>query len=133
MASFLADIMTYWAGNSTLTNAVPASKFYTGLVPEGTAFPYVIVIPIASTPTNLTAPGYWETFSFQLSVYDSDPDNVETVCQTILGQFDYVSISAACISVERTNVPVFMVDQETPELVYHGMIVYDYRRNQTGQ
>jgi hypothetical protein len=131
MATFLADLMTYYQSNSTLTNAVPFTKVWTGLAPEKTAFPYIIFTPIASVPTFVTRDnGYWETYTFQVSVFDTDPDNVEAVAQTIQEQFDYADISATCISCERTNGPVFIVDQDTPELVYHAWLQFDYRRNQ---
>jgi hypothetical protein len=135
MATFLADLMAYYSGNSTLTAAVPFSKVWTGLVPEKTAFPYIVFTPIASVPTNVTngQGGYWETFTFQISIFDTDPDNVESVAATVAAQFDYRTISASCISCERTNGPVFIVDQATPELVYHAWLQFDYRRNQTGQ
>ncbi len=133
MASFLADIMTYYAGNATLTAALPFAKVWAGLVPEGTAFPYLVVVPMASVPTNITGPGYWETYTFQISIFDTDPDNVESVAETVKGQFDYAAISAACISCERTNGPVFVLDQDTPLPVYHAWMTFDYRRNQTGQ
>lgn len=135
MASFLADIMTYYQNNATLTAAVPFSKVWTGLAPEGTAFPYIVVVPIASVPTNITngQGGYWETFTFQISIFDTDPDNVESVAATIVAQFDYANISSACISCERTNGPVFVLDLDTPKLVYHSWMTFDYRRNQTGQ
>ena len=90
---------------------------------------------MASVPTNVTngQGGYWETFTFQISIFGTDPDSVESIADTVKGQFDYAALSAACISCERTNGPVFVLDQDSPEPVYHAWITFDYRRNQTGQ
>src|SRR4051794_7167914 len=122
--SFLADIHSYYASNATLTALLPASKVYTSLIPEGTAFPYAVIVPIALTPTPTTGQGYYASFAFQISVFDTDPDNAESIANTIVGQFDYRQIATSTISCERTNGPVLFVDQDTPKRVYHGVLEY---------
>lgn len=127
--SFLSDLTTYWNGNSTLTGVLPASKVYTGLVPEGTAFPYAVITPISLNPNPTTGAGYYGTFHFQISIYHTSLATLESIANTVVGQFDYRSISAATISVERLNGPVVYVDQDTPARVYHCMIEYNWLKN----
>ncbi|WP_020469316.1 hypothetical protein [Zavarzinella formosa] len=130
---FLADIFSYYSANTTLTAALPYAKVWTGLAPEksNTDFPYAVVVPLSSTPNFTTGSNYFESFSFQISVFDDDLDNVESICQTIMSQFDYKSICGSPnISCERENYLV-TVDQDTPKLVYHGLIQYTLRKNRS--
>jgi hypothetical protein len=129
--SILAELHSYWAGNSTLNTALPATKVYTGLVPEATAFPYAVVVPINMVPTFTTGQGYVETFGFQISVFDTNPDNVDALADTIAGQFDYKTISSQTISCERINGPVFVVDPDTTMKVYHALLEYRLNENKT--
>lgn len=129
--SFLADIHSYWGSNATLTSAIPAAKVYTGLIPEGTAFPYAVITPIGLVPSPTTASGYYASFNFQISVFHSNPDTVESLCNTIVGEFDYQPISATTISCERGNGPVLFVDADTAARVYHGLIEYTLIQNRT--
>lgn len=129
--SFLADIHSYWSSNSTLDSALPATKVYTGLVPESITFPYAVIVPLALTPTWTTGSGYYGTFRFQISVFDTDPDNVEALANTIAGQFDYRPVSSSTMSCERVNGPVFMVDPDTPQRTYHAYLEYDLLENKT--
>ncbi len=129
--SFLADIHSYWASNSTLNGALPATQVYTGLAPESIDFPYAVIVPLALTPTFVTGSGYFGTFSFQISIFDTDPDNVEDLANTVAGQFDYQQISALTMSCERTDGPTFMVDPDTQQRTYHAVITYDLLQNRT--
>jgi hypothetical protein len=129
--SFLADIHTYIAGNATITAVLPAASIYTGLIPEGTAFPYAVITPIGLTPSPTTGSGYYEAFSFQISIFDTDPDNVEALANTVGGQFDYKTISSSAISCERTNGPVFTVDPDSPQRTYHALLEYQLLANRT--
>lgn len=129
--SFLADIHSYWASNGTLNSALPATSVYTGLVPESKTFPYAVIVPISLNPTYTTGSGYFGTFAFQISVFDTDPDNVESLADTIGGQFDYKPVSGPTMSCERTNGPILLVDQDTPQRVYHGLLEYQLLANRT--
>lgn len=129
--SFLSEIHAYWLANSTLNTALPASKVYTGLAPESLAFPYAVVVSIGLVPTYTTCTAYVGTFAFQISVYDTDPDNVEALASTITGQFDYQSISANTMYCLRTNGPILLVEPETPANVYHGLIEFELMENRT--
>ncbi len=131
MSSFLADIHTYYSGNATLTAALPASSVYTGLVPEGQSYPYAVITSIGLNPTPTTGSGYYATFAFQISVFDTDPDNVEALCNVIAGQFDFKTISASTISCERQNGPILLVQPDTPARVYMGFLEYRLLQNRT--
>jgi hypothetical protein len=129
--SFLADIFTYWTGNPLLAKALPLSKVWTGLAPEGTAFPYAVITPVSSEPSFTTGSGYFEAFVFQISLYDTDLDNVEALAATIMGQFDYKLVGGSKnISCERENYLV-VVDPDTPEKVYHAVITYRFYENRS--
>lgn len=127
MPSFLSDIQTHFQANAALTTALP-SGLWLGLAPSSMPFPYAVVVPIAAVPTFTTGVGYWESFSFQISVFDTDPDNVEALAGLVEAAFDYQHIGSGYISCERENY-VFTVDQDTPELVYHAAISYTLREN----
>jgi hypothetical protein len=129
--SILADIHAYWASNSTLDAALSHTKVYTGLAPETLAFPFAVIVPIGMIPSPLTGPGYVELFDFQISIFDSNPDNVDNLANLVTGQFDYKNITATTVSCERKNGPVFFVDQDSPKRVYHAMIEYELRENKS--
>ena len=124
--SLQADVVSYWGGNGSL-NPTP---LWAGLAPEQTAFPYAILTVISSAPTYVTngpRDGYVEDFQFQISVYDSDPDNALAFAETVRAEFEGQSISSACMAVFRTNGPVFVVDQDTPKLVFHAWVSFQYQ------
>ncbi len=130
--SILAEVHSYWSGNSTLNTALAAAgKVWTGLAPETVSFPFAVIVPIGMVPSPTTGTGYVENFVFQISIYDTDPDNVDSLANTVAGQFDYQAISEATISCERTDGPTFMVDPDSPERVYHAVITYELRENKT--
>jgi hypothetical protein len=129
--SILAEIHSYWASNSTLNTALNASKVYTGLIPETTSFPYAVLVPLGMTVSPTTGAGYWATYAFQISVFDTNPDNCDLLGNTIAGQFDYKTISSQSMSCERVNGPVFMVDQDSPKRVYHCLLEYHLLENKT--
>lgn len=128
--SFLSEIHAYWAGNATLNTAFPASKVYTGLVPEGTSFPYGTITVVSSTPNFTTGKPYWESFRFQINVFDTDPDNVETLAAAVMTAFDYQPISAYTLSCERENY-IFLVTPDTPARVFQATIEYVLNDNRS--
>jgi hypothetical protein len=130
--SLQSDVVSYWQGNTALTSAIPFSNFWVGLAPEAVSFPYAVMVILGSLPTYVTMgtrDGYIETFSFQISIFDTNPDNALSVAGLVVDQFEFVQISAKCISVERTNGPLFVVDMDTPKLVYHAWVSFAYTAN----
>lgn len=135
--SFLSDIHTYWANSTALNAALPASKVYTGGVPENMTMPYGVIVNIGSKPTWLTqgpTPGagapYFETFTFQISIYDTDPDNVETIAQVVMDEFDFKPITTETIYCQRMD-SRFVSDDNTPAKIFHMAITYDFAVNKT--
>lgn len=132
--TILADINAYWSGNSTLNAAIPATKVYTLQVPTQfpRAYPYGTITPIATTVQPTTGTGYIETFSFQISLWNSDPDALDALANTVAGQFDYKAVAgSATVSCERSGGPTMAIDNSTPELAYMSVITYDLRVNKT--
>lgn len=130
--TILADINAYWSGNSTLNTAIPATKVYTLQVPTtfNRAYPYGTITPIAVVPAPTTGTGYIENFSFQISLWHSDPDVLDALANTVAGQFDYNAVAgAATVSCERSGGPTMSIDNSTPELAYMSVITYDLRVN----
>lgn len=128
--SFLSDIHAYWQGNATLTAALPATSVYTGLVPEGLALPYGVIVPISSVPSFTTGASYFEAFRFQISIFHSDPDLAESIAATVMAEFDYAAVSASTISCERENT-IFTADPDTARKVYHVAIEYVLYENRS--
>lgn len=131
--ALLNDVLTYWQGNSTLTAAIPYASVWTGLVPEKQAFPFAVVTIISQAPnyvTRFATNGYIETLSFQISIFDTDPDNSLAVANTVVAQFQGQSISAGCMAVYVVNGPVGPVpDTSTPKQVYQTWVQFDYISN----
>lgn len=118
--SFLSDIHAYWQANASLNLALSSDKVYTGIVPEGTAYPYAVIVPIASVPTWTTGAPYLEEFAFQISVFSRTAAEAETIAQAVMNQFDWKTIAASTVYCERTN---YMVIAEE-KFVYQAMIEY---------
>lgn len=132
--TIFADINSYWANNSTLNTALPATKVYSFQVPTTfvRAYPYGTITPIACVPTPTTGTGYIETFSFQISLWHDDPDALDTLANTVTGQFDYQAVAGSpTISCERSGGPVLSIDPSTPELTFMAIVTYDLRVNKT--
>src|SRR4051812_12602811 len=122
--SFLSDIHSYWAAHATLNAALPSTQVYTGLAPESLVFPYAVITPVASAPTFTTGSPYHETFAFQISIYDTDADNVKTLTATAQAAFDYATVASSTISCIRTS-SIFTIDPDSPRRVYHQVIGYE--------
>lgn len=129
MSSILAEIHAYWQSTAALDAALSHNRVWTGLAPESIAFPYACVIPLSMDQQFVTGVGYVETFQFQISIFDTNPDSCESIANTVAAQFDYKTISANTISCERVSGPFLVVDPDTPERVYHAVIVYDLLEN----
>ena len=129
--SALSEIQTYWAGNSTLTAAVPAGKVYSVRQATGSTLPFVVLLEVSSVPTFLTGSAYWETTTIQFSVFASTLAAAESIADTIEAQFDYKAISAANISCERGNRSTIVEEKPDSERVYHVMLEYDWNRNRS--
>jgi hypothetical protein len=111
--NFLSDIHTYWASNSTLNGALPATQVYTGLVPESLGFPYAVIVPTGGDIDSTTGKSHIGNYDFQISIYDTDPDNAMSLADTIYGQFYYGQIGSTIISCEPTAAPFMIVDPDT--------------------
>jgi hypothetical protein len=131
--TILADIQTYWANNSTLNAAVPATSVYLLQVPTTflDAFPYGTITPIACVPTPTTGTGYVETFSFQISLWHSDANTLDTLANTVTGQFDYQAVVPSIVSCERSGGPVIHIDNSNPKLAFMAVVTYDLRVNKS--
>lgn len=128
--SFLSDIHAHWAADSTLNTALPATQVYTGIAPETLSFPYAVITAISSVPTFTTDKPYWEGFRFQISIFDTDPDNVDSLTTTVQNAFDYQTIGSSTISCERENY-IFTTMPDTPLRVYMAMIEYVLNANRS--
>jgi hypothetical protein len=132
--TILADINTYWTANPSLNAAIPATSVYTLQVPTTflRAYPYGTITPIACVPTPTTGAGYIETYSFQISLWHSDPDILDALANTVTGQFDYQPVGGdATISCERSGGPVLTIDNSNPGLAFMAVITYDLRVNKS--
>ena len=125
----LSDIHSYWSSNSTLDTALSHNQVYTGMVPESLAFPYAVVIPTGGEIQPTTGAGHFGSMNFQISVYDTDPDNAMNLADTIYGQFYYKAIGDSTISCEPTNHPYMVVDPDTTQKVYHYVLEFVLREN----
>ena len=127
--SFLADIHSYWQSSSTLNTALPATSVYTGLVPESQAFPYAVLTSISADSTFLTGKDYVAAFTFQVSIFSSDPDQAESIGQAVLGGLTFQPVSASTISCILTDGPILLIDQDTPARVYHCLLTFQLTEN----
>ena len=99
----LASLKTFWAGNATIQAALPVSKVYLDLVPEGTAFPYARITVLGGSPEYTTGGTHIETFEYQLAVYHSDFDALAAIGDTIEGQLNRSYPTAATMSHSKSN------------------------------
>lgn len=124
--SLTSDIFTFWSGNTTLTATVPYNKVWQSQTPEGTAFPYVVIVPISVSNESTTGNPYYAVLKFQISLFDTNPDNIEAKLNTICSQFDRVKIATGAMDCIRVNGPITLPDVTTPYKVWQGVIEYDY-------
>lgn len=129
--AILATLKNYWANNSTLNNALAVTKLYLDFIPPQTSYPFARLTVISSIPTYTTGSGWIESFTFQISVFDTDFDNALSVSDTIDSQFNTVKVDSPCLRVFRNN------RTETGEVLdgnytYHVMQEYDWTYNTSG-
>lgn len=133
MATYLQSLKTYWANNSTLTAAIPANRVYLGFVPASrTTFPYASFNVIASVPEWTTGNPYVERTTFTIDVFHTNLATLDTLMATIAGQFDWKSIDSDTMSCIREGLLIIAEDNDAKtEQVYHGILTYDWTRNQS--
>lgn len=127
---YLSDLHTYWAAN--LASIIPAAKFYTGYVPDGTAFPYAVVLPTGSEPVWQTDSPYHEVTRFQIIVF-SNTDEAITKGQAIIAALDWAAISSDTIALIRNshNLIVSQEENASGQYVYQFVIDYEWVRGKT--
>lgn len=132
--SYLTEIKSFWSGNSTLTNTIPATRFFVDVIPERNArtFPYATITVLGAKPTWLTASAYIETVTFTVDVFHTSAASLDTAMTTIAGQFESQSISAATIYNLRQDSRVYAEqDDPKPTTIYHGIITIEWAANRT--
>lgn len=132
MATFLADIHSYWAGNASLNAKVPSERVYTGMVPESISLPWVAIVPTGSTPTFTCGTPYFEGFQFEIQIYSASDSECEAIVRTVKAEFDYATLSSACVSCERLN--YIFTTETTPNpdrqgKIFSGRVEYLYNKN----
>ncbi len=126
--SVLSEILTYWANNSTLNTALASTSLYLSQAPEGTSFPYGLIIPVSSTLLDISDQALI-SYTIQFSIYHSDSVACNNICNAVLSQFysqDITGDTAACY-IGNYIAPV--LDSETPVRVYQGIVEIQLMQN----
>lgn len=93
--------------------------------------PFAVIVPVVSIPTWTTGDPYFETWTFQISIYDTSLANVEALAQIVMNNFDWKAVCGVdTISCIRTNY-IALPDPSTPDRVYFAAISYDLTKNRT--
>ena len=125
--SFLGDLKTYWAANSTLNSALPSTSVFVGYVPARSTFPYAVVTTIGQPSDWTTGKSYLGTMGFQVSIYHTSLASAESIAATVVNQLAF-SNPVSGSWVEPGNYVVFK-DPDAPQDVYHSAWDFRIREN----
>jgi hypothetical protein len=131
VAKHLEQILkTYWAGNSTLTAALPAASLWFLTVPKSPApaFPYAVVTPIGSPrPAYLVRSPNVEYQPYQISVFHTNLNALNVIVDAIRSQLDWAALDP------QTTYNRFESENTIPEPeqlgtspVYHKALTYTH-------
>lgn len=124
--SFLSDFKTYWAANSTLNTALPATRLFLDFVPPQTVYPYCRFTVIAHTRQDTTASPHVELVNYQLGVFNTDLDALTDTVTTIIGQLDNATINAATMRNRRVNGPLPICEVQNSVYTFSYVIEYEW-------
>jgi hypothetical protein len=119
----LGELKTFWANNSTLNTAIPSSKLYLDLVAPTATMPYVRVSVIGNGRVDTTGDVHIELFNYQVTIFHTSLDSLETLAQTVMGQLDNASLTANTMRNRRMN---RMIRGEVVNGVYTYSYLIDY-------
>lgn len=120
----IEDIHAFWAATSSITDLIPSSSFYTGLVPPSVSLPYAALVPIASVPTFTTGDPYYEVFSFQIDLFSESATQARDIAAAVRAAFDRPNIGMG--TKRRNEIFSTEIDQREAKTVYRISLVYDY-------
>lgn len=101
--SALANLKSYWSGNSTLNTALPATSVFLDIAPPQSAYPYATISLISAVPILTTGVAHIEQFQFQVSLWHSSLNSVEALADTVDGQFSQAYLTNPTLICTRAN------------------------------
>ena len=124
----LSALKTYWTNNTTLNTALPVSSVFLDFVPPGTAFPYARITVLGSIPTYVTSGSHIEDFRFQIGIFHTDLDALETTADTVQGQLDQTYPVTGTLICTRTN-RISSCEVQNGVYTFHVFLEYSLQYN----
>lgn len=131
MANPIQDIHSFWAATSSITDVLPANRFFTGLVGPEVVLPYAVLVPIASVPRFTVGKSFVETFTFQIDIYSTSLAEAASIAEAVKDAFDAATVAANGMGTQRRNsiVTTETQEREGETVLYRYSLVYDYFAN----
>lgn len=124
-------IHRYWGNREELTEQVPASRFYTGAVPdENIRRPYVTLAYSCESDTD-SSDVVVENYVVTFTVVSDNSEDTETICQLIKQQFDdKITIPSMTMDGSDELLASYWLNTEISEpqnAMWPGMVTYRFQ------